>query len=50
MIVELRKNLYENEMIEFIKRLKKLMCIRFSEFVAHNKYEFCDRQKDDFES
>ncbi len=49
MIIELRKNLCENETIEFIERLKKSMCIRFSEFVAHDIYEFCDRQKYDSE-
>ncbi len=50
MIVELKKDLCENETIELIKRSKRSMCIRFFEFVAHDKYEFCDRQKDYFES
>ncbi len=50
MIVELRKSLYENETTEIIKRTKKSKCIQFSKFVAHNEYEFCDRQKNDFES
>ncbi len=50
MIVELKKDLYEDETTEFIERSKEFMCIRFSELVAHNKYEFCDRQKDDSES
>ncbi len=49
MIVELKKNLYENKTTKIIERLKKLMCIQFSKFVAYNKYEFCDRQKNDFE-
>ncbi len=50
MIVELKKNLCEDETIEFIKRSKKSICIRSSELVAHDKYEFCDRQKDYSES
>ncbi len=50
MIVELKKSLCEDEATEFIKRSERLMCIQFFEFVAHNKYEFCDRQKDNFES
>jgi hypothetical protein len=50
MIVELNKNLYKNETIKFIKRLEKSMCIRFFELIAHDKYKFCDRQKNYFES
>jgi hypothetical protein len=50
MIVELRKDLYRDETIEFIKRSEESMCIRFSELVAHDKYKFYDQQKDDFKS
>ncbi len=50
MIVELRKDLCENEAIEFIERSKKSICIRFSELVVHDRYEFCDQQKNDSES
>ncbi len=50
MTVEVRKNLCEDKTTEFIERSKKSMCIRFSELVAHDKYEFCDRQKDYSES
>jgi hypothetical protein len=49
MIVELKKDLCKNKTIEFIKRLEKLMCIQLFKLVTHNKYEFYDRQKNDFE-
>ncbi len=50
MIVELKKNLCENKTTEFIKRSEKSMCIQLFELVAHDKYEFCDRQKSYFKS
>jgi hypothetical protein len=49
MIIELTKNSCENKMIEFIKRSQKSIYIQFFELVAHCKYEFCNRQKNDFE-
>ncbi len=50
MTVELKKGLCEDEATEFIERSEISMCIQFSELVAHDRYEFCDRQKNDFES
>ncbi len=41
MIVELKKDLCEDETTEFIWRLEELMCVQFSEFAAHDKFVIC---------
>jgi hypothetical protein len=41
MIFELRKDLCEDETIEFIWRSEKSMCVQFFQFAAHDEFVIC---------
>jgi hypothetical protein len=50
MTVELREDLCEDRTIEFIWRCEELICVRFSQFAAHDEFVICVWKKNDSES
>jgi hypothetical protein len=50
MTVELRENLCEDKTTEFIWRCEESMCVRFSQFAAHDEFVICVWKKNDSES
>ncbi len=50
MTVELKEDLCEDRTTKFIWRCEESMCVRFSQFVAHDEFVICVWKKNDSES